>query len=155
MKKRRALRIILAVCIVGLTVFIFSNSLTVGAESAEQSGRITKIVEAVLDSLFGEGQRENLGKIVRKLGHFSEYFALSAVFAPFVLTFTKKKRFAWTSIPYCGIVAVCDEFICQRITEGRGPSWTDVLIDLSGALCALLLILGILVVVGKRKKKKI
>ncbi len=155
MKKRTVLRIILAVCVTGLTVFIFSNSLTIGTQSAEQSGRITEIVEAVLDSLFGEEQRDDLGKIVRKLGHFSEYFALSAVFAPFVLTFTKKKRFAWLSIPYCGIVAVCDEFICQRITEGRSPQWTDVLIDLGGAVGALLLILGILVIVGKRKKKKI
>ncbi len=155
MKKRTVLRIALAVCIVGLTVFIFSNSLTVGTESAEQSGRIAEIVASLLDNIFGEGQRENLGKIVRKLAHFSEYFALSGVFAPFVLTFTKKKCFAWISIPYCGTVAVCDEFICQRITEGRGPSWTDVLIDVSGALCAVLLVLGILVIAEKRRKKKI
>jgi VanZ family protein len=38
------------------------------------------------------------------------------------------------------LIAIVDEFVIQRNSSGRSPEWRDVLIDLSGATAAVLLI---------------
>lgn len=151
-KKRKS--VILALLVIALTVFIFSNSLTVGEESAEQSGKIVEFVKSVLAKMGISPNWDNLSFIVRKLAHFSEYFLLSATVTGFILSLTPKKRFIPLSPVYCFIVAVCDEFICQRITPGRGPKWTDVLIDSCGAVFAVLVFMAVYALIKYRNNSK-
>ncbi len=152
MSKRKIIIITLAVMVIGLTVFIFSNSLTVGKESAQQSGKIVNLVKELLNSVNIHPDDHNLSFFIRKGAHFSEYFALGLFTAMLFKSLLTKEKFVFLSPIYCYIIALCDEFICQRITEGRGPQLTDTLIDLSGALLATLLVFVVLYFKSKKDK---
>jgi VanZ family protein len=51
-------------------------------------------------------------------------------------------------------VALVDEFIVQASTEGRGPSFFDVLIDTSGAAVGAALIFGLLFALNRVRNRK-
>lgn len=159
--KNKLITIIFILLTVGLTVFIFFNSLTVGTESAKQSGYFVNIVSGIAGKFNITVERDTLSLIIRKLGHFSEYFALAVAASCAVISGLKKKIWIAVSPVYCFIVAVCDEFIMQSITEGRSPQWTDVLIDLGGAVLATLAVSAAASFIkskktrnGKRKTKR-
>lgn len=141
MRFRRTLAILFAVTTVGLTVFVFSNSLQVAEESQAASDGIVTRILAFFDKSGLEIDRNILSFLVRKLGHFAEYFALGLACTGFIATAMKPKWTVSFSPLYCLVVAICDEFIFQAMTEGRSPQWTDILIDLSGAIIAMTAIL--------------
>lgn len=135
------------------TVFIFSNSLRVGEESSKQSDGIVKIVEAMAKFAGIDFDRTSLSHFIRKLGHFTEYFLLGAVSASAIASWFESRKFIVFAPIYSLIVAICDEFIFQRITEGRGPQWTDVLIDFCGSVVAVAVIFIIFTFTAKKIKK--
>lgn len=116
-------------------LFIFSNSLDNAGTSGAKSGRVVKVVVAVIERLFGcHADTQYLTVIVRKLAHFSEFavFALLLGFSFYAIRRTlENKAFP---VLFCGLfAAVTDEFL-QTFSDGRAPMVTDVLIDFAGVM---------------------
>ena len=146
-------RIIISSISILLTIlwicFIFSNSADTAAESSSKSETVQEIVNDVIDAVGGEGNVTE--HAVRKFAHFFEFAVLSALFTADVLALgliplpvlpLKKKLYhLWLLLPLSASVAlaVTDEALLQNLSEGRGPSPKDVLIDSLGALCGLIL----------------
>ena len=137
----------LRLCIVLLTaniLFIWSNSLLPG----DISGAISRWVKELLHFAGGADSEQGHG-LLRKIGHFTEFFALGLWLA--WLTGMLQKR------PYLGVaggflVACADETI-QRFVPDRGPSFFDVLIDTSGVTVGIIFLFVVHTVHSKRKKK--
>ena len=131
-------------------LFIFSNSLDTGVESDQKSSTVTKIINDVLHVFGIKGEIPH--KFVRKLAHFTE-FAILAVFVSITLHFSPQKLSILFSPAICFVCASADE-ILQNFSEGRGPQFSDVLIDTSGAICGTLAIWVLYLLVSKLTKKK-
>lgn len=142
-KRRRNYAVIFGALTLFLTLFIFWNSLQSGEESGAQSDFVVDIVKKLFGFLGITVKDYNLGVFIRKTAHFSEYLVLCIATSLFIIN-TFSRRFSPVAPVYCGIVAVCDEFVMQMSTAGRSPQWTDVLIDVAGALTGLLILLFII-----------
>ena len=143
-----------AVFTVALTVFIFMNSLQIGEDSAKMSAGITQFVVDTINSAGFDLELADLHFFIRKVGHFSEYFALGVASSVLLNCIFENKRFMAISPAYCLMIAICDEFIMQGATAGRHPAWTDVLIDTCGAICACAGVILLVKYLNKRKTKK-
>ena len=153
MKKRNvAIWILLAVIIV-IVIFIFGNSLKSRDASKSDSDFIVSIISPIIEKIFGRVP-ENIGFIVRKLAHLTE-FAFLGLSAMALASRLKK---IWSDVYgytcFCVLlIAVFDEFI--QIFSGRGSSVSDVLIDLFGALVGFLIHLIIVTLRSRFKNNKI
>ena len=117
------------------TAFIFSNSMKDMEESREDSNVVVDVVEVVVEKIVPD-HNIDVEHAVRKGAHISEFALLGALSALFYLTFEKRKRYALFFVfLYTALVASLDEFI-QRFT-GRGSQFTDVLIDIFGAVLGI------------------
>lgn len=146
--KRRLFWWCLALCILW-TLFIFSRSAKSGAESSAESGAALALLDRLMDFLRISWLPSE--HFVRKAGHFTEYFILGVFALP------SARRLLCRTAPlaacgYAAAIALLDEFLVQNLSAGRGPSFSDVLIDLAGASAAILFLLG-LSWIGKRKLK--
>ena len=149
-KKRKAYTAIFGGLTLLFTLFIFWNSLQTGEESGAQSDAVVDVAKKIL-GFFGITVKDyNLGVFVRKAAHFSEYFLLCICASLFIINIINR-RFSAIAPFYCGLVAVCDEFIMQMATAGRSPQWTDVLIDFCGAVAGLCLLI---LIIRRIKSKK-
>ncbi len=137
--KRRLFWCCFGVCILW-TVFIFSRSAKSGVESSAESGAVLALVDRFFD-LFGVEWLPS-ERFLRKLGHFAEYFILGALALPSVRLLWNRFAPLW-ACGYAAAIALLDEFLIQSLSVGRGPSFFDVLIDLSGASAAILLLWGL------------
>lgn len=92
-----------------------------------------------------------LHTLLRKAGHFSEYFILGVLsINTFCQTeFLHKK---WLGLWFCILVASIDETI-QLFVSGRSGQITDVLLDSVGALFGILIVLLIRKLFGSRRNK--
>ena len=90
---------------------------------------------------------------VRKAAHFSEYLVLGTLASLLLLVTGGGWRLAG-AFAYAVLVAVCDEFIVQRLSEGRAPMATDVLIDSAGAFVGLLAVVAIFWLIGKVRQNR-
>jgi len=133
------------------TVFIFSNSMTEGEESALQSGRVVRAVMKVCDAVGIEvTDTDTLTYNVRKSAHFLEFGLLGMLSFFTLIAFNiKALKSAAVSLFYCGTVAATDEYI-QTFYEGRAGHIGDVLIDLSGALTIIVICFIIVLIIKKR-----
>ena len=131
-------------------LFLFFNS----AQDATSSTEISNIfVDAIIPVLtfFGIVCDElTVSFYVRKSAHFLGYFALTLLLYSLFKRFVSKKLALVVSPLISLLIAIFDEFVIQRNSAGRSPEWRDVIIDLSGATVAMLLI----VLVSKVKSKK-
>jgi VanZ family protein len=75
---------------------------------------------------------------VRKAGHFTEYLILAILF----LRFSKQRglsgKSAFYAVLFVFLYASSDEFH-QSFIPGRGPAFSDVLIDTAGGFTGVLL----------------
>ena len=154
MRKRNVVIWILLAIVIALVLFIFSNSLKNSETSKRDSDFIVDIVSPIVEKIIGYVP-ENIGLIVRKLAHFTEFCFLGA--AAFALAKSLNGRFKSSVYGYAlfGVlaVAVTDEFI-QSFSD-RGSAVSDVLIDLGGALCGFFACLIFVVLHKKSENKKI
>ncbi len=139
----------LFVCL--LTAFIFGNSMQTGEESGAMSDMILELIKKPLIFIGLDISDEALGFFIRKAAHFSEYFVLGTLISVDLLHIFKSNLCLTFAPIYPLIVAVCDEFIVQSATEGRSPELRDVLIDLSGAVIAIVAVYLISRSINKRK----
>ncbi|MBO4453278.1 MAG: VanZ family protein [Clostridia bacterium] len=136
------------------TAFIFYNSAQPAAVSSETSGGFTEFASQLLENIGFKPDRNVISFIVRKTAHFAEYFILSAlVFFSVALRVSGKKIPFASSVGYCAAVAAVDEFVVQRMTEGRSPEFFDVGIDTCGALLSAGIMLLVIHIKNKRKNK--
>ncbi len=149
-KKRKIYSALFGGLTLFFTLFIFWNSLQTGEESGAQSDAVADLAKKFLGFFGITIEDYSLGVFIRKAAHFSEYFLLCICASLFIINITSR-RFSFAAPIYCGIVAICDEFIMQMSTSGRSPQWTDVLIDFCGALVGLGILISIL---GLKKKKR-
>ena len=109
--------------IVGMTVFIWSNSIIDRENSAQMSGGLVAWLESLLNTDISE-------LFIRKAAHFCEYAALGFLYG---IKFRQgRKTGQWIyNYAMAGLAtAVVDESI--QILSGRGPMVADVLLDFSG-----------------------
>ena len=139
-----------------VVIFIFSHQ--TGTTSQSFSGGITEaIVKIIMDDFESLSASEQLkilettNFIIRKGAHFTEYGILGMFTILTLLTYLykdttryikyKTKKLLLTnsvfSIIISALYAVSDE-IHQSFTADRSPAILDVVIDSSGALCAII-----------------
>lgn len=148
MIKFKKSRTIYFVLLVLWAVLIFVMSAQPAQQSSKLSGGIvSKIIAVFLNkfSSFSLEKQENLVHIltvfVRKIAHFSEFFILG-IFANMVsLTYEQYKlKFKIVApIIFCVMYAISDE-VHQYFVVGRACRITDMCIDISGSVLAILLV---------------
>ena len=123
------------------TVIIFTFTLQPGNTSSNLSGSILSKILAWFapDILNDAGKLYLWHSVFRKCAHFAEYFVLG-IFSANMFSEMGIKHKVLFSIGLCMLVAAIDETL-QRFVPGRAGRITDVLIDSSGALCAILIYL--------------
>lgn len=124
----------MAVCVallIFLLTFIWGNSLLPG----EVSGTFSAWVKDMLARLFGleNADQDPAGHgLLRKLAHFTEFFALGLDLSWLMHMLRRKKWQAALLALGCGFLAACTDETIQRFVPGRGPGWMDVGIDTLG-----------------------
>jgi len=127
-------------------LFIWGNSLLPGSVSGAISGWVRDCLAMLFPG--GTSDPESGHGLLRKLAHFTEFACLGALFAWLLSMFEKPVALA---ILFGVAVAALDETI-QRFVPDRGPSLIDVLIDTSGAILGISLLLAGYVLFKKRAK---
>ena len=144
----RKLRLCTALIVLNIA-FIWGNSLLPGSVSAALSNWVRDVLAAIIpggttDPTAGRG-------LLRKLAHFSEFACLGGLFTWLFAMLQKPGALALL----CGfLVASADETI-QRFVPDRGPSLIDVLIDTSGAIVGIGLVLAGYTIYKKRAKQSL
>lgn len=144
-----------------IMVAIFLFSCDTGEQSGEKSRDIT---DKVIDAVIKEPQKlsdteyrtiENrVEKFVRKVAHFTEFMGLGLFVSLFLSSFSIKTRYiALFSLIFSALYAASDE-IHQLFINGRGSSFTDVLIDTLGACVGILMTVIIMIIVSHIQKKE-
>ena len=132
------LRVLFTLFAAGTVVFIFSNSM-------QSSAAVTQWLNGGLARV-GVGWRFS-ERLVRKLGHFSEYALLGFWLMLSLRVYTRRilSHISWPL--FFGLLAgVLDEGI-QMFADGRGSDVRDVVIDFSGVVFGLLAALFLLLLV--------
>ena len=149
--KEKIFAVLLAILVIFWTFVIFAQSAKNGQESTDDTESVMKIIEKVVGFVF-PGLTVS-SHLIRKLAHFGEYLVLGLLTAGLAARLRGKLLHlaAWG---YAVVVACFDEFLVQRLSEGRSPQWTDVLIDSAGALCGCIGIVFVVYLVRRRKEGK-
>ena len=138
--RKLTVTLVSAAIVLAFCAFLFLNS----AQDGDTSSKISEVfVDAIIPLLafFGiESSIDTVTFYVRKLAHFLGYFALTLLLHSLLTRFVSKKLALIISPIISLLIAIVDEFVIQRNSSGRSPEWRDVLIDLSGATAAVLLI---------------
>ena len=150
MKRINIIRGILLIMLVGTFGIIFGFSNQNGETSGGVSRKVTEFVVEIspfnknITEEQKELQIENLHPKIRKLAHFSIYTLVGILLMSLCMTYELKniKRF-FISLIFGIIYATTDE-IHQLFIQGRSGNFIDVLIDTSGVLFGIILILGIM-----------
>ena len=107
-------------------------------ESSALSQYVKAMLEPLLEVFVGKGNVTE--HFVRKLAHFTEFFALGAEFSLLIIT-GKKVSTAGVSLSLlAGLISALSDETVQLFFE-RGSSVKDVWLDFSGFCTALALIL--------------
>jgi VanZ family protein len=120
-------------------LFIFFMSSRTGSESSAMSGRLLEwfaFFHVDIHSPVGE----SLHFIIRKGAHLFEYFVLSLLFYNYFKGFMTGYKRYYLAIIFSFLYACTDEFH-QTFVPNRAGAFTDVLIDTTGAVIAILLVL--------------
>lgn len=139
---------IFAVLLLGWMTVIFAMSAQPAQQSSQLSGGlVSKIISVLYPNLSELSQSaqtsiiHNTTLVVRKAAHFFEYFVLGVLAILTANTFNKYKFFnrAVLATAFCVLYAISDE-IHQHFVLGRACRFTDILIDSSGIIAAILII---------------
>ena len=132
--------ILLTVLTVLIIAFIWNNSCKSGEESGAQSSAVTRFLQAILDPS-GKIPEPTFHHFVRKTAHFVEFAVLGALIGGLFRMIWLQTGRIFFSMPVLMVllVAVLDEYI--QFFTGRGSAVTDVMLDFSGGLTGLGLVL--------------
>ena len=141
---------ILAALTVLVIAFIWGNSCVSGETSGAQSGVVTKLLQSILDPK-GKIPEDSFHHFVRKTAHFTEFAVLGLLVGSLFWMIGRQTGRVFFSLPVLIVVlvAVMDEYI--QYFSGRGSAVTDVVLDISGAVTGLTMVLLITVLMKKKK----
>ncbi len=145
--------IVLVVCILATTGFIFINSLEDFETSHNASGAIVNIIESQGTHINDTGD-DFVNMIIRKIAHLLE-FGLLGTFVMWLLLVVKsyfKKSFYGFAFFYILLISVVDEFL-QSFSD-RSSTISDVLLDFSGAVLGFAFVIIIASVISKLRRTK-
>ena len=139
MRVKNTLKLLLPLFFLLATViFIWSNSAKDAAASTLQSDGVGEWMRRFFD--VEKQPFRFLYENRRKIAHFAEFFLLGTESALLFLLNLRKNGYAISfAVLLCAVVAVVDEGI-QYFVPGRVCAFSDVCLDLCGALCAIVLI---------------
>lgn len=158
------LRIFLTAACVAMLIFIFSNSLKTGAQSARQSSTMVDVVQDVasviapnspIATATGDAY-DRLHAYVRVFAHFAEFALFGALLLWCIASYSWKKEGIWLSLAGVAFVPIVDE-VLQYFVADRGTELCDVCVDMAGGVCGLLfavVVLLLIVSVQNRKRAK-
>ena len=137
-KKNKIRAAIFGVLSVIWTGFIISMS----TQNAEKSTGVSRgILKSILLTIYKITNiaisPDTVHNLFRKLAHFTEFFILGLFVVLFLKSINKNKLFA---VIYGFIVAFSDELTQLFMGGGRSMQFSDMLIDISGVLFAVLII---------------
>ena len=130
-KTRRMLLPAMLLLITLTLIFIFVNSALPPAASEQQSSQVEGFITQIIpsDTTVGKFIVENL----RKIAHFTEYGLLGIEISLLNIIYSpksKRMKYSLLSVLLSLVIGFLDESI--QILSGRGPSITDVWIDIGG-----------------------
>lgn len=151
-------KIVFIIITLAWVAVIFSFSLQTATDSSELSRglgyRLIELLPAALAEKLLKAPQEQLDllhTLLRKMGHFMEYFVLGMLSRiSFLQTELRHKK--WLGLGFCMLVAAIDETI-QLFVSGRSGQISDVVLDSAGALCGIAVVIGIHKVLVRRKSK--
>ncbi len=154
-------RSVLCVLIILNMAVIYFFSAQNGKESEQTSGKVTQAVANVIVQDFDKKtepeQQEIVEKMhppVRKIAHMAEFGSLGLLVFLLLLTWKGNSYIKYgISLLYTFLYACTDE-LQQMFSASRGPQFTDVLIDTSGAFVLCSLALAVLLLVQHYRRKK-
>lgn len=148
--KTKRLRILSLVVALGILVAIWLFSAQSAAESSGLSGSLARFL---MRMPFGDNLElvEDLDHILRKMAHFTIYGMLGVSLAGTVINWRKGRVIA-LAVAVGAVVAMLDE-LHQSFVPGRGPSWSDVLLDTTGVIVGVMVVLGLRLMYWRRKAK--
>lgn len=132
-KTDKRLRLATTLLIINLTI-IWGNSLLPGEISGAISGFVRDLIALLLPGDHAPVEGHGL---LRKLAHFTEFAGLGMILTWIFSMLTKPIPLALAG----GFAAACIDETIQMFVPDRGPAFTDVLIDTSGVLTGILLLL--------------
>lgn len=150
--KKNILIIIYFVFLISWLVFIFSNSLSTGTESTQQSQKVVDISQKIVSFFDKDAVVDE--QAVRTSAHFIEFFVLGFIY--FVGTFFFEKKsvlLVIASVSLSLFTALVDETL-QLHVEGRGAQVVDVWVDFLGALFAHIIVVFVIYCVKLYKLKR-
>lgn len=155
MKKKS---IILLVLFTLFNLFIFYEALTPAAGSTEQSNSVAKIIVEIVE-VFGEklteAESQHLSHNVRKLiGHYGLFVIDGILGLSFFFSLSKNKRQELLFSCLTGLVAAIIAELLQLIPEGRSCEVLDMLINFSGYLTGVLLVIIVIKIYRKAKQRR-
>ncbi len=151
MTKRNTRQIVAVILLVLTTIFVWNRSMQSGEVSSAESGW----VQSVLVAVFGPGFADTFWyTYIRKVGHFAEYTLLGIEWWAVRGAYDRRGAVRWLVWVAGTLTATVDEQVCQRLTPGRGPQWTDVLLDSAGYATGLLLAVAVTALWRCLKKRR-
>ena len=138
MNKKQWMFLILALL---ATFFVFSNSMQAAEASSQRNGRLVAIIESISRFLGFTADTGVLTVFIRKGAHIAEFFLQSFFIGLIFVVGQKKFAERIIYILFFGLLTGCvDEFI-QMFSSGRGSLVSDVFVDFTGVLLAVLVCL--------------
>ena len=160
MNKNLILRLVTLILLIVNMSFIFGFSSEKASASTKTSKKVTETILEITVSGFREKPRSEQKKlisktdsIVRTLAHFSEYTLLGFLFAlHFSFYNLKTIKKAFLAVAGCLIYAITDE-IHQIYVPGRSFQFSDLLVDTSGGVLGVMVLLIFALIIKKCIKK--
>ena len=143
----RKLRVCITLIVLNL-VIIWGNSLLPGSVSGAISGWVRDLFAAILSG--GSVDPDSGHGLLRKLAHFTEFACLGGLLTWLFAMLQKSYALAFL----CGFTAGSVDETIQRFVPDRGPSFLDVLIDTSGTVLGIILVLAGYAIYQKKKAKQ-
>lgn len=132
--------IILLTLVLATLAVIWGHSMMNAAMSMAESDRAETFLTPLLELFVGKGNVTS--HLVRKLGHFVEFFILGALLAGLVRSLgTPARPVRYIFVFLCAMAAAVIDETIQLFSDGRSGEVNDVLLDSAGALAGIILLL--------------
>lgn len=137
MSKTKVVQIIFIILALGAIAFIFSNSMQPAVTSEIRSRGVLSELQGLLHRMGINARLTD--HIVRKSGHFIEYFLFGILlFCVFIIVGNKSKGALCVVIGVGILVPIIDENI-QRFFPGRSCLASDAILDMTGIAVGMLI----------------
>lgn len=147
--KLNIIRTILIILLLCTFYIIFGFSSQNSTQSAGISRKITNIITANVKSIQEKDDKTKeeifykIEHIIRKIAHFSIYTVVGLLLMLLCKTYDIKEFDRFSISLIIGIIYASSDEIHQAFVPGRGPMLTDVLIDTSGVVTGIILVICI------------